>query len=45
MGCWNNNMKNGNGVVINHDGIYYEGVFSQNDVSVSLYFFIILFSP
>ncbi|RZF32994.1 hypothetical protein LSTR_LSTR008707 [Laodelphax striatellus] len=33
MGCWNNNMRNGNGLIITRDGIYYEGIFSQNELT------------
>lgn len=35
MGCWSNNMKNGCGLIVTLDGIYYEGFFVQDVLTVS----------
>ena len=33
MGMWGSDMKNGSGCVVTFDGLYYEGIFSQNKMS------------
>lgn len=37
MGMWENDVRHGNGLVISLDGLYYEGVFSQNKLQVSCF--------
>lgn len=37
LGNWLNNMKNGNGLMVTQEGIYYEGVFSQDVLTVKYY--------
>lgn len=34
LGNWLNNMKNGNGLMVTQEGIYYEGVFVQDVLTV-----------
>lgn len=36
MGMWQNDQRNGEGVVVTVDGVYYEGKFVQNKLAVSL---------
>lgn len=36
LGYWSNNMKHGCGLIVTLDGIYYEGVFTQDVLTVSL---------
>lgn len=33
LGCWSNNMKHGCGLIVTLDGIYYEGVFLQDNLT------------
>ena len=35
MGMWQNDQRNGEGVVVTVDGVYYEGKFVQNKLAVS----------
>ena len=35
-GMWQNDQRNGEGVVVTVDGVYYEGKFVQNKLAVSL---------
>lgn len=39
LGCWSGNMKSGSGLIVTIDGIYYEGTFSQDVLTVSKLFF------
>lgn len=39
LGSWSNNMKHGCGLIVTLDGIYYEGVFVQ-DVLTVIYNFL-----
>lgn len=34
LGNWNDNKKHGNGIIVTSDGIYYEGVFNQDVLTV-----------
>lgn len=34
LGLWNNNMKQGNGLIVTLDGVYYEGNFVHNVLTV-----------
>lgn len=40
LGCWSNNMKNGCGLIVTLDGIYYEGLFMQDILTVSIVHFV-----
>ena len=39
MGMWSNDQRNGYGVVVTVDGVYYEGNFFQNRLVVSYVYF------
>ena len=34
MGKWQDNCRHGNGVIVTVDGIYFEGIFVQDSISV-----------
>jgi len=36
MGMWSNDQRQGFGVVVTVDGVYYEGKFFQNRLAVSM---------
>jgi len=36
LGYWSNNLKHGCGLIVTLDGIYYEGIFTQGVLTVSL---------
>lgn len=42
LGSWNNGMKHGCGLIVTLDGIYYEGVFMQDVLTVIINFNICL---
>ena len=37
MGMWENDCRHGNGIIVTLDGMYFEGNFVQNKMSVSIY--------
>ena len=36
MGTWQNNVRHGPGMVVTMNGVYYEGNFHQNKLTVSM---------
>ena len=44
MGMWQDDCRHGNGLVITLSGVYYEGVFSQNKLNVSMNLLCCLYS-
>ena len=36
MGMWQNNVRHGPGMVVTMNGVYYEGNFHQNKLTVSV---------
>ena len=42
MGLWSNDQRQGYGVVVTVDGVYYEGKFFLNRLAVNTYVFHVL---
>lgn len=40
MGMWQNNVRHGPGMVVTMNGVYYEGNFHQNKLTVSIILFV-----
>lgn len=45
MGMWVENFRHGSGVLVTLDGMYFEGTFVQNKLTVSPLFFFFLVAP
>ncbi len=40
MGLWQDDNRHGNGIIVSLDGMYFEGTFTANKMTVSVYSFV-----